>query len=135
MLEVPSDVSSSVDLAPGDLLRAANAEAYRMPGPELVGYLKGYLGRPLIAYMTGIADANTVSRWSSGKVDPERATWERLRTLATIHLALTRIVGSPESAGQWFTGWNPDLERSPADELRDGNVGNVFAAVRLLAQQ
>ncbi len=83
-----------------------------MPGPELVGYLKGYLGRPLIAYITGIADANTVSRWSSGKVDPERATWERLRTLATIHLALTRIVGSPESAGQWFTGWNPDLERS-----------------------
>jgi len=135
MPEATVETPTAEALLPDELLRAASAEAYRMSGPDLVQHLKRYLGRPLIAHVTKTADANTVSRWATAKASPDRATWERLRTLGTVHLAVTRIVGSAESAGQWLTGVNPDLGRMPADELREGNVGNVFAAVRLLAQQ
>ena len=62
--------------------------------------------------------------------------WERLRTLATLHIALTAIIGSESSAAQWFTGANPNLDFTmPADELRAGNVAPVFAAARDLAER
>jgi hypothetical protein len=119
-----------------ELLRAAHRAAYHLAEPDLVQYLKGVLGRPLIAHMTGNADANNVSRWASGRTRPERGVWERLRTVATLHFALSAIVRSPTSAAQWFTGANPNLEdKMPADELRDGHDGAVFAAVRDLAQR
>ena len=129
-------VDAKTEINAADLLREASATAYRFSELQLLQHLKTYLGRPLIAHITGVADANTVSRWSSGKACPDRATWERLRTLATVHIALSEIVGSPKSAGQWFTGLNPDLgDQMPADKLRQGQTSQVFAAVRLLAQQ
>lgn len=121
---------------PDDLLRAAHKQAYHFTESELVGYLKHALGRPLIAHVTHTADANNVSRWASGRARPDRSTWERLRTLATIHMALTAIVGSETSAAQWFTGANPNLDfRMPADDLREGRVAEVFAAVKDLAER
>lgn len=130
-----AEVMPRTDLA-DEVLRAAHREAYRLEEQELVRYLKGTLGRPLIAHITGIADANNVSRWSSGRARPDRAVWERLRTAATLQLALTAIVGSPTSAAQWFTGANPSLrDKIPADELRDGHYTAVFAAVRDIAEQ
>ncbi|GAC1450189.1 MAG: hypothetical protein PVSMB8_09290 [Vulcanimicrobiaceae bacterium] len=70
-----------------ELLRAAHREAYRLSERELVQYLKDVLGRPLIAHITRTADPNTISRWASGRVNPDRGVWERLRTLATLHTA------------------------------------------------
>jgi RES domain len=87
-----------------ELLRAAHRQAYLLSETDLIGYLKRVLGRPLIAHVTGTADANNVSRWASGRARPDRAVWERLRTLATLHIALTAIVGSESSSAQWFTG-------------------------------
>jgi len=119
-----------------DLLRAAHREAYHLGEQELVRYLKGVLGRPLIAHITGIADANSVSRWAAGRARPDRGVWERLRTIATIHIALSAIVGSTTSAAQWLTGANPNLDlKMPADELRDGHDAAVFAAVRDLTER
>jgi hypothetical protein len=90
----------------------------------------------LSAATLGTADANNVSRWASGRSSPDRAVWERLRTLATLHIALTAIVGSESSGAQWFTGANPSLGfKMPADELRADNDAPVFAAVRDLAQR
>ena len=118
------------------LLQAAHREAYHLTESDLIQYLKHILGRPLIAHITGIANANTVSRWSSGKARPDRTVWERLRTIATIHIAISEIVKSPTSAAQWFTGTNPCLrDKMPADELRAGHDAAVFAAVRDLAQR
>jgi hypothetical protein len=112
------------------------APAYLLSETDLIGYLKRVLGRPLIAHVTGTADANNVSRWASGRARPDRVVWERLRTLATLHIALTAIVGSESSGAQWFTGANPSLGfKMPADELRAGNVAPVFAAARDLAQR
>jgi hypothetical protein len=119
-----------------ELLRAAHRQAYLLSETDLIGYLKRVLGRPLIAHVTGTADANNVSRWASGRARPDRVVWERLRTLATLHIALTAIVGSESSGAQWFTGANPSLGfKMPADELRAGNVAPVFAAARDLAQR
>ena len=122
--------------AANSLLQAAHREAYHLTESDLIQYLKHILGRPLIAHITGIADANTVSRWSSGRARPDRTVWERLRTVATIHIAISEIVKSPASAAQWFTGTNPYLgDKMPADELRAGHDAAVFAAVRDLAQR
>jgi len=118
-----------------DLLRAAHREAYHLDERALVQYLKEVLGRPLIAHITGIADANNVSRWASGRARPDRGVWERLRTVATLHIALSAIVGST-SAAQWFTGANPNLDfKMPADELRANHDAAVFAAARDLAER
>jgi len=118
------------------LLQAAHREAYHLSESDLIQYLKGILGRPLIAHITGIADANNVSRWASGRARPDRGVWERLRTVATLHIAISEIVKSPTSAAQWFTGTNPYLgDKMPADELRAGHDAMVFAAVRDLAQR
>ena len=118
------------------LLQAAHREAYHVSESDLIQYLNYILGRPLIAHITGISDANTVSRWSSGRARPDRTVWERLRTVATIHIAISEIVKSPASAAQWFTGTNPCLgDKMPADELRAGHDAAVFAAVRDLAQR
>ncbi len=117
-----------------DALRTAHRQAYRLSEKELVDYLKAHLGRPLIAHVTRTLDANNVSRWASGRARPDRAVWERLRTLATLHAAVTAIIGSAASAAQWFSGANPDLDfKMPADELRDRHDAAVFSAVRNLA--
>ena len=120
---------------PEELIQAAHRKAYSLGEKELAIYLKGVLGRPLIAYITNTADPNSVTRWSTGKANPDRGTWEQLRTLATIHIALTAILESETSAAQWFTGANPFLDfQMPSEELRKGNVTVVYAAVRNLAE-
>ena len=127
--------STVVPAAP-DVMLAAYAQAYRLDGRELVTYLKDALGRPLVAYIAGIADANNVSRWASGRANPDARIWNRLRSVATVHIALSAIVGSRESAAQWLTGANPRLGfKMPVDALRDGNDAEVFAAVRDFAER
>ncbi len=119
-----------------DILRAAQSAAYALDEIELVKYLKGCLGRPLVAFVTKTAGANTVSRWASGRVRPDREVWERMRTLALVHLAVKHIVGgSATTAAQWLVGANPTLDGvMPAAELREHHDRAVFSAVRMLAQ-
>lgn len=116
------------------LAAEAHSFAYRHNHKEIVDYLREQLGRPVVARLTGTADANNVTRWANGTAKPEAAKFHKMRAAAQIHFMLKQIFGSDESAGDWFTGYNTALDgQLPVDLIRDGSIDRVFSAVRLLA--
>ncbi len=101
-----------------------------MPGPMLAAYLQAELGRPLVARVTNVRFAKTVTRWTRGSV-PNRYALNRMQLVATLLLALEKSFDDPGGAARWLTLDNPGLGfRAPIDALAEGAFAEVFAAAR-----
>jgi hypothetical protein len=97
---------------------------------EVTGTLQSLLSRRLVAYIAGVKDAKTVSRWASGEVEPRDEAERRLRDVYQIALLLTEF-DSPRIVKAWFIGLNPHLEdTSPVEAIRDGRTTEALAAAR-----
>lgn len=115
-------------------IRDKAAEAHRATVQseisDLTGFLIEVLGTKLTAYMAGVSDARTATRWASGERSPRPETESRLREIFYIF----RLIQTSEDVNTvraWFVGLNPQLDdRSPASVLHDGEVRDVVVAAK-----
>lgn len=99
---------------------------------EVARLLQEVLSRRLTAYIAGVRDAKTVTRWAAGEVSEIRdyEIERRLRTAYEItHLLLA--VESPQTVRAWFIGLNPELDdTSPAEAINEGRPRDALLAAR-----
>lgn len=99
--------------------------------PDIAATLQEMLSRRLVAYVAGVKDAKTVSRWAGGEVNAVRHESEqRLRVAFEIAQLLLQF-DSPRVVKAWFMGLNPQLgDVSPADAIREGKLKEAMVAAR-----
>jgi hypothetical protein len=121
-------INSATDLVVHQVHRQATAA----PVSEIARTLQEVLSRRLTAFIAGVGDARTVSRWASGEVTEIRDVWmeQRLRTAYEIaQLLLT--YDAVQTVKAWFIGLNPQLgDLSPAEALREGRLKETLSAAR-----
>ena len=102
------------------------------PVDEVASFLQDLLGRRLVAYMAGVEEAETVSRWASGEVESVRQESEgRLRTAYEVAQLLVQF-DSPRIVKAWFIGLDPQPDDvSPAEAIREGKLEEAKAAARV----
>ncbi len=113
------------------ILDQVHQQATRTPIPTVADDLQRLLTGRLVAYIAGVKDVKTVSRWASGEIGEVRLESERrLRTAYEIATLLQRYDG-PGTVRAWFIGMNPHLEDdSPADAIQQGRFQESLAAAR-----
>jgi hypothetical protein len=113
------------------VLEQAHRQAVVTPVDDVASFLQDLLGRRLVAYVAGVKDAKTVSRWASGEVGSVRQeSEERVRTAYEVAQLLVRF-DSPRIVKAWFIGLNPQLDDvSPAETIREGRLKEAKAAAR-----
>lgn len=114
-----------------DLVEQAHREAVGSSLGDVANFLQEVLGRRLVAYVAGVKDPKTVSRWAKGEVGEAR--WEserRLRVAYEISQLLVRF-DSPRVVKAWFIGPNPQLDdESPAEAIREDRLKEAMGAAR-----
>jgi hypothetical protein len=113
------------------VLEQAHRQAVVTPVGDVASFLQDLLGRRLVAYVAGVKDAKTVSRWVSGEVGSVRQeSEERVRTAYEVAQLLVQF-DSPRIVKAWFIGLNPQLDDvSPAETIREGRLKEAKAAAR-----
>lgn len=105
-------------------------DAIAAPLDQVARLLQDVLSRRLTAYIAGVADGKTVSRWANSEVSEIRdhATEQRLRVAYEIAQLLTDA--APTVKG-WFIGLSPELDDiAPAEAIRNGDLRQALAAAR-----
>jgi hypothetical protein len=115
-------------------LRDASAEAHRTTVEssiaDIVAFLREVFGQKLVAYMAGVSESRTVSRWAAGESPPRAASEDRLRHAYYI-FRLLNTEESPHTVRAWFVGLNPQLDdESPASAIRDDRPRDVLVAAK-----
>lgn len=98
----------------------------------MAGFLQDLLTRRLTAYITGVKDAKTVTRWAGGEITEIRSIEVEQRLRGTYEIAqLLLQAESAQTTRAWFIGMNPQLEDiSPAEVIRRGDINEALAASR-----
>jgi hypothetical protein len=97
---------------------------------DVADYLQDLLSRRLVAYIAGVKDVKTVSRWANGEVEARQEAERRLRAAYQIALLLTEF-DSPRIVKAWFIGLNPHLaDTPPAEAIHNGQAKEALAAAR-----
>lgn len=121
-------MNDTVDL----IMHQTHRQATSAPVSEIAGVLQELLSRRLTAYIAGVGNGKTVSRWANGEVAEIRdhRTEQRLRTAYEIIQLLMRY-DSAQTVKAWFIGLNPQLgDVSPAEAIREGQLKESLAAAR-----
>jgi RecG-like helicase len=113
------------------IIERAYQQSVRAPISEVATFLQQVLSRRLTAYIAGVKDGKTVTRWVNGEViEVRQESEERLRTAYEIAQLLTQF-DSHRIVKAWFIGLNPQLEDvSPAEAIREGKLKEAKAAAR-----
>jgi hypothetical protein len=113
------------------IIEQAYQQSVRAPISEVATFLQQVLSRRLTAYVAGVKDGKTVTRWVNGEVlEVRQESEERLRTAYEIAQLLTQF-DSPRIVKAWFIGLNPQLEDvSPAEAISEGKLKEAKAAAR-----
>jgi hypothetical protein len=112
------------------LVEAANRQAIRAPLADVADFLQDVLGSRLVAYVGGVKDTKTVSRWAKGQAEARQESEARLRIAYEIAHLLIEF-DSPRIVKSWFIGLNPQLgDMSPAEAIHDGQLKDAIAAAR-----
>lgn len=97
---------------------------------HITRFLAQQLGTKLVAYLAGVQDPGTVTRWANGTRTPNHDSELRLRTAFQVFQML-QAEESPHTVRAWFIGINPQLEDvSPVTALRDGRMTDLMMAAR-----
>jgi hypothetical protein len=98
---------------------------------EVADALQSLLSRRLVAYIAGVKEAKTVSRWANGEtVARSDEVVRRLQDAYHIALLLMEF-DSPRIVKAWFIGLNPHLaDTSPVEAIREGRTKEALAAAR-----
>lgn len=107
-------------------------EATAAPVSEVAAVLQQLLSRRLTAFIAGVGDGKTISRWASGEVAEIRdfSQEQRLRGAYEI-VQLLLGTESAQTVKAWFIGLNPQLgDVAPAEAIREGRLKDALAAAR-----
>lgn len=108
----------------------AHVKSVRMGIQDVAAFLAGAFGQKLVAYMAGVDDAKTVSRWTAGTHAPRDENELRLRVAYQV-FHLLQEQESPHTIRAWFVGINPQLnDESPASAIREDRHKDVVVAAR-----
>lgn len=116
-------------------IKALETQAHRLatkvPFDEAARELQDLLSRRVTAYVAGVSNARTVTRWSQGNVEKPRPDNER-QLRAAYEIAKLLLQGdSAQTVRAWFLGMNPQLDdMSPAQALHEGRLREVHRAAR-----
>lgn len=101
---------------------------------EMAATLVTSLGRVITAYIVGVRNPKTISRWASGEVASVRDRYSEERLLAAFQIVRFLMEYEGVSTIRAFMlGMNPDLnDASPADRLREGDYKEVMRAAKSL---
>ena len=116
------------------LLDQVYRQALRTSIKEAAESLQTLLTRQVAAYVVGVKDVKTISRWAKGEVTNIRPDYEkRLRTAYEIMTLLLRFE-APETVRAWFIGMVPQLDDgSPARAIHEGRLEDAIYAARSFA--
>ena len=110
----------------------AHRQATEASVREMAELLQATLSRQVTAYITGVKDGKTVSRWASGEVTHIRdfTIEQRLRTAYQIAKLLLTVDAAP-TVRAWYIGMNPSLaDISPAQTIREGHFNDALEAAQ-----
>jgi hypothetical protein len=101
------------------------------PVSEVASHLQKLLSRSVTAYIAGVKEGRTVTRWASNEVSDVRyGSEQRLRSAYEI----AQLIGeyySPEAARAWFMGYNSRLGQvTPADAIHEGKLREALSAAQ-----
>jgi hypothetical protein len=124
-------VDETRDHGAPDILEQVHEQTTRAPIAEVAESLQRLLTGRLVAYIAGVKDIKTVSRWASGEIGDVRLESERrLRTAYEVMTLLLRFDG-PGTVRAWFIGMNPHLaDDSPADAIHEGRFQETLSAAK-----
>jgi hypothetical protein len=107
-------------------------QAVMAPVSEIASSLQELLTRRLTAYIAGVKDGKTVSRWASGEIGEIRDHEVERRLRTTYEIAQMLLDGgSQASVRSWFIGLDPLLgDVPPAEAIREGRLRESLAAAR-----
>jgi hypothetical protein len=110
----------------------AHRQAMTASVQEVAGLLQEVLSRRLTAYIAGVQDGKTVTRWASGVVREIRDHEIEQRLRAAYEIAQMLLADeSPQTVRAWFIGLNPELgDTPPAEAIREGRPQDALAAAR-----
>lgn len=111
----------------------ASRQATTASVSEVARFLQEILSRRLTAYMAGVKDGKTVTRWASKEVTEIRdhETEQRLRTAYAVANLLLSCGDSAPTVKAWFIGLNSQLgDTSPAEAIHEGRLKETLAAAR-----
>jgi hypothetical protein len=113
------------------LLKQVHAQAMRIPLDEAAKTLYGLLTGKIAAYILGVKDVRTLTRWASKDVRAIRIEHEaRLRAAYEIATLLLHF-DAPETVRAWFIGMNPELgDVAPAEVIRQDRLQDALGAAR-----
>jgi hypothetical protein len=114
-----------------DLMERAHRQSIITPINEIAAYLLKLLSRSVTAYIAGVKEGRTVTRWANDEISDVRYESEqRLRTTYEI----AQLIGgyySPQAAKAWFMGYNSRLGQiTPADAIHDGKLREALSAAQ-----
>ncbi len=118
--------------APDTLIQHAHRRATTAPIAEIAGVLQELLSRRLTAYIAGVGDGKTVTRWATGEVTEIRDYQTEQRLRIAYEIAQLLLDGdAAQTVKAWFIGLNPQLgDVSPSEAIRDGRLKESLAAAR-----
>jgi hypothetical protein len=111
----------------------AHREAVQASVQDIATTLQDLLSRRVTAYLAGVRDAKTVSRWSNGEITEIRVpdVEERLRTAYRIATLMRDTLPAP-TIKAWFLSLNPSIGNvAPVQAIRDGRGSEAIAAASL----
>lgn len=113
-------------------MQQIHREAIAAPVSEIAGVLQQLLSRRLTAFIAGVGDGKTVTRWASGEVAEIRDYNQEQRLRGTYEIAQLLLESeSAQTVKAWFIGLNPQLgDVAPAEAIREGRLKDAFAAAR-----
>lgn len=113
------------------LLKEAHAQAMRVSLREATDTLYHLLTGKIAAYMVGVKDVRTLTRWIGGEVREIRVEHEaRLRAAYEIATLLFHF-DAPETVRAWFIGMNPELDDvAPIEVIRQDRLQDALGAAR-----
>lgn len=114
--------------------RDASAEAHRQTvrssTEDVAQFLEEVLGGKLVAFIAGVSDPRTVTRWAKGERNPRPEHERRLRHAAQV-FRLLNTDESPHTVRAWFVGLNPQLDdESPAVAIREDRFRETTVAAK-----
>lgn len=113
------------------LLKDVHSQATRVSLSEATSMMYRLLTGKVAAYMIGVKNVRTLTRWAGGAVGEMRIEQEtRLRTAYEIATLLSHF-DAPETVRAWFIGMNPELDDvAPIEVIRQGRLQEALGAAR-----
>ena len=114
------------------IIERGHRQAVEASITAMASLLSELLSRRMTAYLAGVDNIKTVSRWISGDVTQIRdpAVERRLRGAYEIAIMLMQV-NAPEVVRAWFISLNPQLDDATAVEaIHDDRLKEAMTAAR-----